>query len=212
MPTLFAVLWSPQISFRKLDHVQVRMLLAYFIAIEFVLTLAILPYFVEAGVKMTAANPLVTDGTRLFATGLALTMVALFDTMLIGAAALLFLLLVRVLGGSAQYRELAGMLVLAMVPLVLSRALRNIAFLLGYLPDPNHSPLALARFAPAWLIDLTHGALGFIDVFDVWAFALVVAGFVSVAGLKRVPASLAGIAVWGLLQLVLIRMQLGGAA
>lgn len=213
MPThLLTVLWRPQASFQRLGGFHVGTLLACFAGIEFLLTLTILPYFVQSGYRMAAANPALTPGTRVFATAIAVAGVSLWDTLMIGACALLFLLLVRVLGGRAGYRDLAGMLVLASAPLLLGRAVRNISYALGYTASPSHSVLALDRIVPAEWAALGGRALTVVDIFDVWAFALVVAGFVAVAGLKRMPAALAGIAVWGMVQTTLIRMILDGGA
>lgn len=212
MPPLFAVLWRPRDSFQRLGSLDMGTLLAWFIGIEFVLTLAILPYLIDMGVKAMARNPALTDSVRLFATGFAVVTVSLFDTLLIGAVALLLLLLVRILGGNAQYRDLAGMLVLASMPLLLGRALRNLAYLLGYAAEPTSRLLSLAQLVPDALVHASHGTLAYIDIFDVWVFALVVSGFILVAGVRRGAAALAAVLVWGMLQLVLLRLQLGGAA
>lgn len=211
MLTMLNVVWQPRQTFLNVPQLKVWHLVGAYIALELVLSLSILGYFSTGIDKAIAGNPLVTSGAKPFIVAFSVLFSSLVNTFIILAVAVVFLLIVKIAGAAASYRNIVGMLVLAAVPVLLGRVVRNAGWLSGMAPDLSQSQVALYRFMPDFGEAAARSLKAF-DLFDVWTAGLVIAGFCFVSGMKRVPALLSALAIWGILQMLLLRIYLSGAA
>jgi hypothetical protein len=211
MLPMLHVVWQPKRTFLSLPGLKVWHLVATFIALDLALSLSTLGYFAAGIDKAMAGNPLLTPGAKPFVLAFSILFSSLINIAIILGVAVVFLLIVKIAGAVASYRNIVGMLVLATVPALLGRALRNASYLSGVAADLTQSQVALYRFMPDFGAAATRSLKAF-DLFDVWTAALVVIGFGFISGMKRVPALASALAIWGILQMLLLRIYLSGTA
>jgi hypothetical protein len=208
---LFTVLWQPRKSFLKLPETRVSWLVGAFIAIELLLSLTLVRFYMTNMVKAAASNPAITASMYPYMTAFSMVFSSLVNIFIIGVTAFIFLLIIKILGGSVKYRSIVGMLVIASAPILLGHAIRNFAYLGGYLTDLTDGILSLQNLAPPVQSPAIAKALKVFDVFDVWTMCLVILGFSLVSGLKRLPAIVTSFVLWGALQMLLMRITLAAS-
>ncbi|KQQ32684.1 hypothetical protein ASF61_14180 [Duganella sp. Leaf126] len=206
---LARVLLTPAAVFRQLDRIQTGKLLATMLALQLLISLVNIPMFTSGTEQALSQLPAGMAPNKWFVVGAALAVSALMPTLLILFMSAIFFL-AAALAGNIKYRPLLSMTALASAPVLLASALRAIlGITLG--GDGKSNPLSFAALlhldtAPGWL-----QIWSYIDLFDLWTYALVVAGFAWTIKSRRVGAYAAAALLWGLFQLVLLKVQMMGA-
>ena len=187
-------------------------LLACVLAVDIALALLLVPKFSAEIDRSLAGMPahMADAGGVILAS--AVTVGALANVATLAFAALLLMLAARVGNGSAGYRDVFGVLLLASVPTMAARLLQAVPAALGATGDPVRDHLSLAALAQVAPGSPWRAGLEVVSVFDLWTCALVVLGFVMVSGLRRLPAAAIALAIWGGMQLLLVRVAMAGAA
>lgn len=207
---LARVLLAPAAVFRQLERVQTGKLLATMLALQLLISLVNIPMFTSGTEQALSQLPAGIAPNKWFVVGAALTMSALMPTLLILFMSAIFFL-AAALAGKIMYRPLLSMTALASVPVLLASALRAVLGAALGVGDGKSNPLsfgALLHLEPAvgWL-----QILNYIDLFDLWTYGLVVAGFAWAINSRRPGAYAAAALLWGLFQLVLLKVQMMGA-
>ncbi|MPQ58888.1 YIP1 family protein [Duganella sp. FT27W] len=206
---LARVLLTPAAVFRQIERVQTGKLLATMLAVQLLISLVNIPLFTSGTEQALSQLPVGIAPNKWFVVGAALAMSALMPMLLILFMSAIFFL-AAALGGNIMYRPLLSMTALASAPVLLASALRA---LLGVVQggDGKSNPLSFAALlhldpATGWL-----RVWSYIDLFDLWTYGLIVVGFAWTVKSRRVGAYAAAALLWGLFQLVLLKVQMMGA-
>lgn len=181
------------------------------LAIDFILSLLLLPTFSHNIVATLASKGATGPQMRVAALGVALISGSIANATIVSLTAVLFFIAQMILVGRGSFSETVGALLVASAPVILDRMLRVGGYALGLFDDPLTDPFSFARLG--WL----HGqsgwrhAVGFLSVFDLWTFALVVVGFPIATRMRWIYSLPMSLLFWGGLQALLLRLQLDGA-
>lgn len=212
MHHFISVMWQPQRSFARLSELKVSWLIGSYVLIEVLLSITILDVY-SAGIdKAMLANPALTASSKPWVIAVSILIGSLIPVLIIALSALVFMLVTLIAGQTVRYRTMVGMLTLASAPMLASKFLRNLCYLCGVIPSVYHSALPLSLFLPGVGEGLLARALLAFDVFDLVTAVLTVVGFHRVSGLRRGPAYAIALVLWALLQLLLFRIHVAGAA
>ena len=205
------VLVRPGVVFGKeRGTADVAKLLLLVFAIDFVLSVLLIPAYSGLLAQQLAAQGDSSVQTRIASLGFAVVIGTTINVILATVMAALFLLAQLVLTGRGRFGAILGTLLLATGPTVVDRVVRIGAFVTGLTSAPSDTPLAFKSFG--WF---THGpdwirAAGLFSVFDVWTFVLVCVGFTKVSRLGPITSTLISVLLWGGLQALFARLQLQG--
>ncbi|HEY0159338.1 MAG TPA: YIP1 family protein [Thermoanaerobaculia bacterium] len=136
----------------------------------------------------------------------------LFMTFFYAAAAGLFLLAFRLMGGQGNYTQAMSVMLYAWIPLVLYSVVTAIVVLARGSFDPS-TAATLVKSNPAFLVEMReqpvlYSLLSSLDVFSVWTLILLTFGFAALAKLPRALSAAIVFGLWGAMVLV----KLGFAA
>jgi hypothetical protein len=212
MPYSFSLLWWPRCHLVQLAGIRVAWLVALFIGAEFIAALPVLGVISDAVRRGAAANPAVTPDAIPYVIAFAVGFAATINVVIAGVVAVPLRLVTLIAGARSSYRAIAGMLVLASLPLLVGHALRNLSYGLGWKRDATSSVLALDQVLPPIHTLVWQRLLHGFDVFDVSTLLLVLVGFTLVSGMKRWPALATAMVIWGMLQTLLFRLSEAGGA
>jgi hypothetical protein len=208
LPTLLRVLWRPQKTLAlPQSAAAVATLLLLIFSIDFMLALALVPaVFADLGKATTLAN--LGVNAKVLAVGVAVTIGALGDVGLIAFMGLLFLVALLAFDAKADYREIVGSLLIASAPSIIDRVQRISAFFCGATAHATDDFFSLSRLVFAgdtsfWLTNLS--------IFDVWTFVLVVIGIHKVSGLRLLSSFFTVLALWGGMDLLILRLQVAAS-
>lgn len=208
---LFSAVWHPQRAFARLNNVSVVALAFAFCLIEFVLALTLWGSFHSAAEKVVVANPVLTAGQIPFIVGVSVVFAALTNIFLITVVSLILQAVVAIAGKSVRFQDIFGMLILAYVPALIVQASRSIAILFGMSLDAAKKLFTLGQIFATRSDSELFGVLSIYDLGDIWTFALVIIGFCHVSKMKRLPAVVCAVLVWGTLLMLLGRLQSFGS-
>jgi hypothetical protein len=207
------ILVRPHAAFAGLrDGGRLLPLLGIVLAVDIALALLLIPKFSAAIDQQLAAMPahIAAAGVVMLASAVAVG--ALANVAMLAFAALLLVLATRIGGGAAGYRTIFGVLLLSSVPTMAARLLQAVSPALGLGGDPVRDHLSFAALAHLPPGAALRAGMEVVSVFDLWTFALVALGFAMVSGLRRWPAVAVAVAIWGGMQLLLVRVAMAGAA
>ena len=202
MQNYIQVLWQPNAALSNVPRIKLSHLVLIMLAVELIMSLSMYNVYAAAAVKVAATNPMVTQNMSTIVVWAALLTGALVNPVILLLAALVFLLVAHMFEQRPSFSDLYGMLILASVPGILLRLVRNVIGLSTGLSTAAKLPVVkLSTYLPL-ATDSTMGKMLMpYDFGDLWTFGLVMLGFSIVSGLKRTPALVSSFLVWGLLLL-----------
>lgn len=209
-PSLAKVFWSPQSVFGEVEKIRLRHILVVILAVQFLIAMINIPAFNERATAAIAQLPTNMAHAKYIIVAVAAVFSALVVPLLIALMSGLFFL-VGAINGRYNYRGLFCMLSLACFPIILASAIKSVVGIVFGAEFRKGNVLSFARVFDLDQSTILGKALGFFDLFDFWTFVLVMIGFSIVSGLRRLPAYALAALLWGLLQLVLFRLELAAS-
>lgn len=207
---LGTVFWRPfQTLKQPYPTSAIAILLLVILAIDFILSLLLVPTFLDA-IRQAAGEQPVSASGKVSALGVAVIISSSLNGIIISLMAALFWMLFWICNQKAEYGNILKILLLASSPLILDRIIRFVAALLVPGQKATDSLLPLSLVFPARSGTDAGKLLDYFGLFDIWTFLLVAVGMVTASQVKK-PVSLVGaILLWGGLQALLARLHLAG--
>jgi hypothetical protein len=185
-------------------------LLLAVLAIDFLLSLLLLPSFVAELKAVFAQHPEMGSSAKVGSVAFAVVISTILNSLIIMVMTTLFLLALLTYGARTSPARLFSAILLASAPLILDRALRVAAtyFVPGRTSADSVLPFGL--LIPSSAGSDLHRVLAYFTFFDLWTLGLVLIGVQQASGLKPLPAFALGLILWGALQGVLLQLHLNG--